>query len=271
VRPVDFNWVRQLLAEHAAIVLDEGKVYLVEARLPPVARAHGFTSVEELIVAARAGRRMALRLEIVDALTTNETSFFRDRTAWAALREEVLPELIERRRGARTLRVWSAACSTGQEPYTVAMLIHEHFPELQDWRVDILATDVSRSVLEQAQQGIFGAYELERGLPASTRSRYFARLDRGRSQICDDIRRRVRFRQLNLAGPWPALPTFDLVFIRNVLIYFDAATKQDVLSRAEARLARDGFLLLGSGESTLNLDLGLKRLSRHQAWFYQIG
>lgn len=271
MRTADFEWVSQLLLQHAAIVLERRKMYLVEARLPPVARRHAFDSVDELIVAARTGRRMDLRLDIVDALTTNETSFFRDRTTWAVLRESVLPELVELRRRSRTLRVWSAACSTGQEPYTVAMILAEDFPELADWTVDLLATDVSRSVLQRAREGVFGAYELDRGLPPVLRRRYFSDLRDGRSQISPSLRQRVRWQHLNLAGPWPRLPTFDLMFVRNVLIYFDAPTKQAILARAERHLARDGVLFLGSGETTYNLDLGLRRYQRKQAWFYQHG
>ena len=221
MRLADFDWVRELLLQHAAIVIEPRKMYLVEARLPPVARRNDFASVE-----ARIGRRKDLRRAIVDALTTNETSFFRDRAIWEALRESLLPDLIQRRASRKTLRIGSAACSTGQEPYTLAMLLLEDFPELADWHVKILATDVSRSVLDKAREGAFGAYELDRGLPPTLRRRHFERLPGGRSQISAACRDMVCFQQLNLAGPWPALPTFDVIFVRNVLIYFDAPTTQ---------------------------------------------
>lgn len=271
MRRADFEFVRTLVRDEAAIVLDESKEYLVESRLRPLARRHGFKGLEDLLFAVRSGHRRELSLEIVDAMTTNETSFFRDDLPWQALREDVLPELVERRKARRRLRVWSAACSTGQEPFTLAMMIHDHFPSLLDWDLEIRATDISPTVLERAREGRFQRVELDRGVPAHLRSRWFRSDGEGGFRIDRRAVELVTFQRLNLAGPWPALPTFDLIFVRNVLIYFDTGTKREILARMERHLASDGYLLLGSGETTLNLGLGLRRRQHRRSWFYQHG
>ena len=272
MRDTDFSWVRELVRTKAAIVLDDRKRYLVESRLTPVARAHGFGGIAELVLAIRSGRRRDLVEEVVDAMTTNETSFFRDGVPWQAMREHVLPDIIARRRTRRRLRVWSAACSTGQEPYTLSMLLREHFPQVLDWNLEILATDISPSVLGKAQAGEYMRTEIGRGLLPGLRERYFDESENKRWIIKDEVRKPVRFERLNLAAPWPSwVGTFDIIFVRNVLIYFDVPTKKDILSRMEKRLAPDGYLLLGSGETTLNLDLGLRRRQADRAWFYQHG
>jgi len=272
MRDLDFAWVRELVRTRAAIVLDDRKRYLVESRLGPIAREEGFGGLAELIAAIRSGRRRDLEEAVVDAMTTNETSFFRDGVPWVALRDHVLPDLIERRRSQRRLRLWSAACSTGQEPYTLSMMLEQHFPQVRDWNVDILATDISPSVLEKARRGTYHGTDLSRGLDRDLRNRFFREGPPGRWTIDPKVQSRVRFERLNLAVPWPSwVGQFDIIFVRNVLIYFDVDTKRSILSRMERHLQSDGYLLLGSGETTLNLGLGLRRRQADRAWFYQHG
>jgi len=243
-----FELVRKLVYARAAIVLDPGKEYLVESRLASIARTRGFRDVNELCL--RLERREAgLIEEVVEAMTTNETSFFRDHHPFEALRRTVLPELIGRRQQARTLRIWCAACSTGQEPYSVAMLLDEHFPALDSWNVCIRATDIARSVLDRARSGRYRQIEVNRGLSASALVRYFIR-DGLEWEIRPEIRRRVRFEHMNLIGGWPASERFDLIFMRNVLIYFDQSTKLAILCKVRELLSHDGYLALGGSETT---------------------
>lgn len=272
IRDADFDWVCTTVREQAAIVLDERKRYLVESRLEPLAREHGFPGLSELVFAVRSGRRRDLLEAIVDAMTTNETSFFRDGLPWRALRDHVLPDIIARRASSRRLRLWSAACSTGQEPYTLAMMLAQHFPRVRDWDVEILATDISARVLDQAREGTYRGHELSRGLDPALRDRFFTADGQGRFHLDPVIRDRVSFRRMNLAAPWPGfVGQYDIIFVRNVLIYFDVGTKRSILSRMEKHLQPDGYLLLGSGETTLNMGLGLRRLQAERAWFYQHG
>lgn len=271
MRPSDFDWVRQMVRDRSAIVLEERKRYLVESRLTPIARDAGFMSLQEMLTAVRAGGHRDLVDRMVDAMTTNETSFFRDEAPWQALREAVLPDLIERRKERRRLRIWSAACSTGQEPYTLSMMLHDHFPSVLDWDLEILATDISPSVLERARAGVFQMVEMDRGVRTPLRTRWFRRLPDGRFAIDDRAKAPITFRRMNLAARWPPFSPFDLILVRNVLIYFDSATKRGILQRMEGALAADGYLLLGSGETTLDLGVGLRRERAGRAWFYQHG
>lgn len=246
--PAAFEQVRKLVYARAAIVLDPGKEYLVETRLAPIARARGFRDVDELCMRLEQ-RDAALIDEVVEAMTTNETSFFRDHHPFEALRRTVLPELIAQRQQTRTLRVWCAACSTGQEPYSLAMLIDEHFPSLTTWNVSIRATDIARSVLDRARTGRYRQIEVNRGLSARALVRYFFR-DGLEWEIRPEIRRRVTFEEMNLIGAWPRSEPFDLIFLRNVLIYFDQPTKLSLLNKAREVLRGDGYLLLGGSETT---------------------
>jgi chemotaxis protein methyltransferase CheR len=243
-----FEQVRKLIYARAAIVLDPGKEYLVESRLAPIARARGCRDVDELC-AKLEQRDPALIDEVVEAMTTNETSFFRDHHPFEALRRTVLPELIEHRQQTRSLRVWCAACSTGQEPYSLAMLLDEHFPALSTWDVTIRATDIARSVLDRARSGRYRQIEVNRGLSARALVRYFSR-DGLEWEIRPEIRRRVQFEEMNLITAWPRTEPFDLIFLRNVLIYFDQPTKLSLLQRARDVLRSDGYLLLGGSETT---------------------
>ena len=267
---VNFQYIAALLMREAAITLEPGKEYLVETRLATLAVRHALGSVNELVAKVRASgpTLTELHLEIVDALTTNETLFFRDVHPWDSLRKHVLPRLREARAGTRTIHVWSAACSTGQEPYSLAMMLAEHFPDLADWRIQIIGTDISPTVLKRAESGVFQQLEVNRGLPATYLVKHFRQ--EGRNWIVSDaIRRRVSFRPLNLARPWRGLPRCDLVFMRNVMIYFDVETRRSILRQIRQVLAPDGYLLLGTAETAVNLDSAFAAVTFDRATFFQ--
>lgn len=248
MKPTTFETIRALVRDRSSIVLEEGKEYLVESRLGPVVRKQGLPDVDALAVKLGSTRDNELIDQVIDAMTTNETSFYRDHVPFDVMREHVLPTLIENNASRRRLDIWSAACSSGQEPYSVAMLIADHFPELVEWDVRIFASDLSRSVLERAQSGEYRQVEVNRGLSAPQLMRHFTR--RGIVwRLNDRIRSRVTFQQVNLMDRWPELPMFDIVLLRNVLIYFDVADKDRVLRRMSDQIRSDGYLFLGGSES----------------------
>jgi chemotaxis protein methyltransferase CheR len=264
----DFDYIRRVLQERTAIVLEQGKQYLVESRLTPLVRRHNLASIGELIAHMRAQPERGLQAQLVEAMVTTETSFFRDHRSFDTLQNHVLPDLIRRRRGEKALRVWSAACSTGQEPYSIAIMLREKFPELAKWHVTILASDISTEALARAAQGRFNQIEANRGLSAALLVRYFEQV--GTSwQLRSDIVDMVRFQEINLALPWPTLPRFDLILLRNVMIYFDVATKKSILARAGKLLRHDGYLLLGGAETTINLDDSYCRVESMKSGYYQ--
>jgi chemotaxis protein methyltransferase CheR len=254
ITKADFEYVAQLARSQAAIVLEPGKEYLVENRLGSLAQREGFSTLEAFIGKMRSEKIVnGLHHKTIDALTTNETLFFRDFNPFEALRKTILPKFIETRGANRQLTVWSAACSTGQEPYSLAMLIREKFPQLNDWRITILATDLSPTVLRAAGEGSYSQFEVNRGLPAAYLVKYFSKQN-DRWVIKDEIKKMVQFKPLNLIEPWPMMPPFDLVFIRNVMIYFDVDTKKTILKKIRACMLPHSYLFLGTAETTLNLD-----------------
>jgi chemotaxis protein methyltransferase CheR len=264
----DFAYLSRLLHDRAAIVLERGKEYLALSRLDALARETGCGSVAALVDMLRLqSLDSELHERVVDALTTNETTFFRDINPFESLHTTVLPELIERRARTRNLAIWSAGCSTGQEPYSIAMSIREHFPELATWNVTILGTDISPTVLERARRGRYGQLEVNRGLPAHLLVRHFTRVGM-EWEIEEPIRRMVRFQRRNLIDEWSGLPPFDIVFVRNVMIYFDVESKRRVLARMHGQLAANGYLLLGASETTFNLSEQFDRqLDGRTAWY----
>ena len=265
----DFDFIRRLLEERSAVVLEPGKQYLVEARLAPLVRQLQLTSLAELIQKLRAQPWDGLYTQVVEALVTTETSFFRDHAPFEALRKTVLPELIRKRQAERSLSIWCAASSTGQEPYSVALLLRDSFPELAGWKVSLLASDLSREVLDRARAGRYNQIEVNRGLPARLLVKHFQQ--HGTTwQLSEDVRRAVEFREINLARPWPALPRMDLVLLRNVMIYFDVATRKAILGRLARVLKPDGYLLLGGVETTFNLDDSYRRVEPLKSGFYQL-
>lgn len=247
-----FAYVRQLVFEKAAIALEATKDYLIESRLTPLARRFGLNSIDELVLHLRDAPFGALHDQVVEAMTTNETSFFRDEHPFDVLRTAILPELIERRKTSRSLQIWSAACSSGQEAYSIALVLREHFPELAGWNVKIHATDLSQEMLRRAVAGSFSQHEVNRGLPLALLAKHFQR--NGTNWVIgSELRKMISFRQLNLLEPWHTLPKFDVVFMRNVLIYFNVDTKRLILDKVFRQLAEDGTLFLGGAETTLGI------------------
>lgn len=268
--PDQLDVVRRLVHERAAIVLDANKAYLVESRLAPIARREGLPDVGSLIAKIARPEGARLHTEVVEAMTTNETSFYRDASPFEALRTDILPELIRRRAAERSLTIWSAACSTGQEAYSTAMLLKEHFPQLASWNVRILGTDIAQSVLDKASEARYSQLEANRGMPAPMLVKWFDRQG-AHWKLKDEVRRMVQFRPLNLAGPWPSIPPVDIVFLRNVMIYFDLDTRRSILARMRKVMRPDGYLFLGNAETTLNLDNEYVPARIGKATCYQIG
>lgn len=251
--PLDFDYLRTLVFEQSGVVLEAHKDYLAELHLDKLATQSGFESIAAFTEHLKTIPFGNLHGQAVEALLISETSFFRDRYPFEALRTSVLPSLIESRSNKRTLNIWSAGCSTGQEPYSLAMLIHESFPELKNWTVRLIASDLSTRSLDRAQQGLYSNLEISRGLTTGMCDRYFHKV--GNSwQINNEIRQMVEFRKLNLLHSWNTLPDMDVIFLRNVLIYFNNDTKQAILDKVKHYLREDGFLFLGSGETTFYLD-----------------
>jgi len=269
IRADNFDYIRRVLQQRSAIALTENKRYLVESRLSLVARKSGLGSVDELVDRLRATSEGPLWHEVVDAMTTNETSFFRDQTPFHILRETVFTQLLERRGRERTLRVWSAACASGQEAYSLAMLWHEFCAESPGWELKLLATDISNEMLDRARAGRFTPVEVNRGLTEEQRVKYF-RNEGDDWRIDDALRSMVEFRQLNLINTLPTLPQMDVILLRNVLVYFDLPTKQDILSKLRRVLRPDGYLFLGGAETTLMIDDSFERARANGGSFYRL-
>jgi chemotaxis protein methyltransferase CheR len=263
----EFAYISGLVRRDAAIVLDTGKEYLVEARLLPLARQSGLASVSEFVSRVQQRPEPDVHHKIVDALTTNETSWYRDSEPFAALSGAVLPDLMPTRSTTRNLRVWSAACSSGQEPYTISMVLQDALPA--GWSYDITATDISTEMLARAEAGRFSQLEMNRGLPASMLVRHFER-DGAHWRVSADLRKPITFKRLNLAAPLPPLPMFDVVFLRNVLIYFDVETKRQVLQRVSALMRPDAWLFLGAAETTIGIDDRFERVSAGRTSAYRL-
>jgi chemotaxis protein methyltransferase CheR len=265
----DFEFLCKLLQDRSAIVLEDGKQYLLESRLAPIVKQMKLKSIGELVAHLRARPSKDLLAQFVEAMVTTETSFFRDHHPFTALRKVVIPDLINRRRAERRLNIWCAAAATGQEPYSVALLLHESFPELVRWDVSLLATDLSRDMVARAREGMYNQIEVTRGLPVALLQKHFQQ--HGSDwQLHANIRKMVEFREMNLAQSWPNLPRMDLILMRNVMIYFDVPTKKTMLGRLGNLLAKDGYLLLGGSETTFNLDDSYRRVEHLKAGFYQL-
>lgn len=251
-RQTDRSFIAEFLRTRAGQTPDAMRLDIAEQRLVQVALSNGLESSVRLVAWLRTGERPDLERATLEALVNNETTFFRDVRSFKLLRETVLPELIERRRASRRLRIWSAACASGQEVYSLAMLLTTNFPELAGWDLDILGSDLLPPHLERARSGRYRQQEVMRGLPAAMLVEHFTK-DGTDWILSERIRNMVRLRELNLAKPWPPMPQMDLVLLRNVMIYFDAPAKQEVLGRVARALAQDGFLLLGGTESVLGV------------------
>jgi chemotaxis protein methyltransferase CheR len=255
----DFAVVSRFVEANAAITLAPGKEYLVQSRLAPLARDLGFASIGDLVRRIEVPGDVKVREAVVDAMTTNETLWFRDITPWQALQQHVIPEIMERRRGTRDFGVWCGASSSGQEPFTLSMLMSDHFPELATWRRTLVGTDISPSMLARCKSGVYSSLEVNRGLPAMLLVRHFDKQGPD-FQVRRELRDIWDFRQLNLSQPFPPLPRADLVMLRNVLIYFNDDVKRDVLAKVRRVMDPDGWLFLGSAETPLALDDNFERV-----------
>jgi chemotaxis protein methyltransferase CheR len=251
VTPLDYDFLRKLLKERSGLDLSADKQYLVESRLMPLARKAGLGGIPELVQKMKGGAE-PLTKEVVEAMTTNETFFFRDKVPFEHLRDTILPALLRSRASRRSLRIWSAACSTGQEPYSIAMCLKEKAAQLSGWRIEIVGTDLSQEVLEKSRAGIYSQFEVQRGLPIQLLVKYFAQIGE-LWQLNSELRGMVQYRQLNLLQDFSSLGKFDVVFCRNVLIYFDQDTKINVFDRIAKVIEPDGMLMLGAAESVVGI------------------
>jgi chemotaxis protein methyltransferase CheR len=256
VTPLDYEYLRKLLKERSGLDLSADKQYLVESRLVPLARRSSLPGIPELVLKMKGGAE-ALTSEVVEAMTTNETFFFRDKLPFDHLKEAVIPALVQARAARRSLRIWCAASSTGQEPYSIAMCLKEAGPKLSGWRTEIVATDLSLAVLEKSKAGIFSQFEVQRGLPIQMLVKYFTQ-NGELWQLNAEIRSMVQHRQLNLLQDFSHLGSFDVIFCRNVLIYFDQDTKAGIFDRLARMLEPDGVLALGAAESVVGITNAFK-------------
>lgn len=258
--PAEYDFLRQFLKVRSGLVLSNEKQYLIESRLLPVARKAGVPSIAGLVAKLRDPREAPLADAVVEAMTTNESFFFRDKTPFEHLTQMMLPELMQKRAAQRKIRIWCAAASTGQEPYSIAMCLKEMGSKIAGWRFEIIGTDLSNDVLDRARSGVYTQFEVQRGLPIQMLLKYFTQ--NGDSwQISSEIRQMVQYRKMNLLDTFAGLGQFDIVFCRNVLIYFDQPTKVDVLARVSKLLPDDGYLVLGAAETVVGLTDAFRTLT----------
>ena len=252
MRPDDFDYICQMLRERSGLVLNKDKGYLLESRLMPVAQRRGLTGLDALIAELRTGGDENLKVEVTEAMTTNESFFFRDDHVFTGFRDSILPRMMEARAAQRHIRIWCAAASSGQEPYTIAMILKEAGAKLDGWRCEIIGTDLSNDILEKANDGIYSQFEVQRGLPVQLLVKYFEK-DGQMWQISPEIKSMVRYREFNLLDDMSMLGSFDIVFCRNVLIYFDQGTKGEILGRIAQLMPADGTLILGGAETVIGI------------------
>jgi chemotaxis protein methyltransferase CheR len=267
--PFDFDYLRELVQQQSAVVLGAEKKYLADLHLEAVAERTGFSSIAAFVEHLKHTLFGALHVQAIEALLTNETSFFRDFHPFEALRTVVLPSVIQQRQQERSLTIWCAGCSYGQEPYSIAILIQEYFPELADWSLQLIASDVSGRALARLKQGSYNQLEVNRGLSLTLRDKYF-RKQQDFWQIRDTIRQMLTVRQLNLIHEWKALPMIDIIFLRNVLIYFNTETKISILQKIRQQLRPDGYLFLGGGETVFNIDTQLESVRIEQSTCHRL-
>ncbi|HET7680050.1 MAG TPA: protein-glutamate O-methyltransferase CheR [Xanthobacteraceae bacterium] len=266
MNPADYDFLRRLLKERSGLVLGGDKQYLVESRLLPVSRRVGVAGLNGLMEKLRRPENEALIVQVVEAMATNESLFFRDKIPFDQFRDTIMPALLVSRADQRHIRIWCAAASTGQEPYSLAMALREIGPALAGWRVEILGTDFSLEVLEKAKAGIYSQFEVQRGLPIQMLVKYFTQVGE-MWQIAPEIRAMVRFRQVNLLQDCSHLGIFDVVFCRNVLIYFDQQTKAEVLERIARVIGTDGYLVLGAAETVVGLTSSFRPIPDKRALY----
>lgn len=255
----DYDFLSTFLQRSSGLALGTGKEYLLESRLTPLAASLGLADFNHLVHELRHGRNRDLSTAVTEAMTTNETSFFRDKAPFEELRNSLIPALIKARSVTRKLRIWCAAAATGQEPYSLLMLLEESFPELRQWSIELVATDIAQSMIDRAREGIYSQFDVQRGLPIQYLVRYFTQIPQG-WQVKDTLRQRIVWQKLNLLDRFDHLGPLDVVLCRNVLIYLDIPGKREILDRI-ARLVRpDGYLLLGAAETVLGISERFERL-----------
>jgi chemotaxis protein methyltransferase CheR len=257
MKPEDFQFISQMIKQRSGLVLGQDKLYLLESRLMPVARKKGMKGLDDLIAVLRTNREEALARDVTEAMTTNESFFFRDIKPFELFRDNVLPELLKNRAAKKSFRIWCAASSSGQEPYTLAMILKEEAAKLAGWRYEIVATDISTEMLNKAKAGLYSQFEVQRGLPVQLLMKYFKKQG-DLWQIDAALRGMVQYKEFNLLGDPKVLGHFDVVYCRNVLIYFDQATKGVVLGHIADLLASDGVLFLGGAETVLGISSRFK-------------
>ncbi|MBX7148500.1 protein-glutamate O-methyltransferase CheR [bacterium] len=264
-----FEYIKKFVGETAAIMVEPGKEYFVENRLMPVVRAEGMQTIEQLVNLMQNRPFGTIHHKVVDAMTTNETLFFRDIYPFESLKKIIIPELIQKRANEKALNIWCGASSSGQEPYSLALLLRETFPQLKDWRITFIASDISDSMLERCKAGVYTQLEVNRGLPAIYLAKYFEKSGPD-WKLKDDIKKMVDFKKINLVGNWPLMPKMDIVLVRNVLIYFDVDVKKAILKKVRELMKPDGYFFLGGGETTLMLDDNFDRLNLDRVSCYTI-
>ncbi len=264
----DVDFLRDLVARHSGNVIAPRQVYLLEQRLAPLAESQGLPDVANLVGELRRSQNAKLSTQVAEAVTVNETSFFRDPHVFQALHSGILQEIVDRNRGAKEIRIWCAACSSGQEPYSIAMTLRESFPQLSNWKLHIVASDLSEDMLRRSRAGEYSQLEVNRGLPVKKLVRFFQRS--GTTwRVKDELRNMISYRRLNLTQTWPYLGQFDIVFIRNVLIYFDQEKKRDILQRMRQVLKPNAYLFIGSAETIIGLGVPFERKEIHGTVCYR--
>lgn len=265
-----FDALCEFLRRNSGLIMEQSKRYLVESRVMPIVRRERLSSLDELMAILQKGQNPKLAKDVIEAMTINETYFFRDKSPFDQFRNVMLPKLIATRQNEKRIRIWSAAASTGQEAYSLAMIIDECASKIPGWKIEIVGTDLSEGVLDKARKGIYSQFEVQRGLPTPMLLRHFNQIGDA-WQISEQMRSKVTFRQLNLLQDFSSLGRFDVIYCRNVLIYFDAPRKTDILTRMSRQLAPDGFLLLGASESLIGLKTDLVALPDNRALYTRAG
>jgi len=269
MRVEDFDMFSTLLKQRSGLVLTRDKAYLLESRLMPVARKWNMKGLEELATTVRTRKDEALLRDITEAMTTNESSFFRDQKPFDQFRQLVLPKLMQARAAKRSLRIWSAACSSGQEAYSLAMILNDEAAKLAGWKIEIVGTDISSEMVERCKSGVYTQFEVQRGLPITMLVKHFKQ-NGDKWQISPQLRQMASFREWNLLGDLSPLGQFDIVFCRNVLIYFDGPTKAKVLESIARQMPQDGVLYLGGAETVLGITERFKPVEG-QRGLYSLG
>ncbi|KMP10397.1 hypothetical protein UR09_06350 [Candidatus Nitromaritima sp. SCGC AAA799-A02] len=265
----DFDFVKQLVHKQSGIFLESGKEYLVEGRLLPLALSEGFDGLPALMDALRRDNSPNLIQKVLEAITTKETSFFRDKHPFETLRRSVLPEILEKRASIKELNIWCGAASSGQEPYSIAMVMMDEIPQIESWKINFLATDISDEMLSQCRKGLYSQNEIKRGLPGPFLPKFFRRVE-GNWQINAPLRELINFKKLNLCGDWFHMPQWDIIFLRNVLVYFESDSKEVIYRRLQSKLKPDGYLFLGAGETPTRFSDNFKQTEFNASRCYQL-